>query len=128
MASKLDKILRLLEGLDDEAKDKVKEALPDEEKPKDNEEVVEETKEEVKEEKKEETPSYVTKDELEKTIKALLENVSTKGDLDEVKKEVVTTKKKAQPFGAESKVDNTKEDNTLPDINEILRKVNSNFR
>lgn len=126
MASKLDKILRLLEGLDDEAKDKVKEALPDEEKPKDEEEV-EETKEEVKEEKKDE-PNWVSKDELEKTVKALLENLSTKGELDEVKKEVTTTKKKAQPFGAENKVDNTKEEKTLPSTEELLRQINSNFR
>lgn len=126
MASKLDKVLKLLESLEDEDKKVVKEALPVEEEVEETEKV-EETKEEVKEEKQE-TPSYVTKDELERTIKSLLENVSTKGELDEVKKEVTTTKKKAQPFGAESKVDNTKEDNPLPGLEEIQRLVNSNFR
>lgn len=126
MASKLDKVLRLLESLEDEDKKVVKEALPNKE-----DEEVEETKEveEPKEKEEEkETPSYVTKDELEKTIKALLENVSTKNDLDEVKKEVDTTRKKAKPFGAESKVDNTKEEKTLPSVEDILRQVNSNFR
>ena len=75
MASKLDKILKLLESLGDEEIEKVSEALP-----KKDEEVekVEETKEEVKEKKEEtkkELPSYVTKDELEATIKAIFEIV-----------------------------------------------------
>ena len=128
MASKLDKILKLLESLGDEEIEKVSEALP-----KKDEEVeeVEETKEEVKEKKEEtkkELPSYVTKDELEATIKAIFENVTTKSELDEVKKEVDTSRKKAKPFGAENKVDNTQEDKSQPSTEDLLRVINSKFR
>lgn len=126
MASKLDKILKLLEGLDDESVDKVKEALPTEEEPEQEEVEEQETQEETKEETQE--PKYVTPEQLEKAMKALLENVSTKGDLEEVKKEVDTSRKKAKPFGAESKVDNTKKEDNMPSVEDILRKVNSNFR
>ena len=129
MASKLDKILKLLDQLDADDKEVIKEVVKDNEEKEEvetkEEPEVKETKEEekpkVEEKKDDEESKFITKDQLEATIKSLLGGVATKEELESVTK-------KAKPFGTESKVDNTKEVKDPLDTDALLKVVNSNFR